>query len=159
VRPALTGSAASDFSTARSIDGGTGGGGVTQLPFPSLIIPGGTVSWTPGMFGQTSVGGGGGGVTQLPLASLIIPAGIVSWTPGMFGQTSVGGGGTQLPFASLIRPGGIVAWSPGMFGQTSTGGGGFSRVVTHRYDGTWNLPVAGFTGACRPVPDVVPSGA
>jgi len=34
-----------------------GGGGVTQLPLASLIIPGGTLVWTPSMFGQTSSGG------------------------------------------------------------------------------------------------------
>src|SRR3989338_6627551 len=32
------------------------GAGVTQLPFASFTIPGGMVSWFPGMLGQTSTG-------------------------------------------------------------------------------------------------------
>jgi hypothetical protein len=58
--------------------GGGGGGGNTQLPLASLIIPGGTVSCTPEMFGHTSVGGGAGhggletGNSQ-PSATLILP--------------------------------------------------------------------------------------
>lgn len=35
----------------------TGGGGVTQSPLPFITIPLGTVAWTPGMFGHTSITG------------------------------------------------------------------------------------------------------
>ncbi len=48
------------FTTCTSMNSSVataGGGGVTQLPWPSFTIPAGTVAWLPAMFGQTSVGG------------------------------------------------------------------------------------------------------